>query len=572
MSAADQCSVCDENLPPKARFCPGCGTPQVGGASATVTDTRTGHAMPPRLLPPGTELTDNYRVDGVIGEGGMGVVYLGTDKALDREVAIKALHPNLMGDSEIRRRFAREARVMTNWNHPNIVGVYDYIDEEDVVAIVMEYICGPTLDKYLEQWAGPMPYDELRLVFEGVLAAVEAAHDRGIVHRDLKPQNILLRPDQAGPNPKIVDFGIAKVLEGTTYTVTGALLGTTRYMSPEQVESPQSVDGRSDVYSLGVTMYRAVTGRSPFESNNHFALMMAHVNQEPTEPSFYRPGMPAELETLIVDTLAKDPANRPQSCAEFRDRLQGALADVTTRRVAPKRTELEPVLTDSDGHDLVLIEGGTFQMGANRREIHLDAYYMGRHPVTNRQFEKFLEITKYEPEDTEASRFLKHWRGRTCPRAIADHPVVYVSWADARAYCSWAGRRLPTEAEWEKAARGTKGRKYPWGRDEPTVKHANFGRSAGRTVEVGSCPSGASPFGILDMAGNVWEWCEDVDKPRFYLNGPERNPRNTVQTGDDPHVVRGGSWMYDTRSLRTYARASFAPLFRLDGVGFRVAL
>ena len=158
---------------------------------------------------------------------------------------------------------------------------------------------------------------------------------------------------------------------------------------------------------------------------------------------------------------------------------------------------------------------------------------------------------------------------------------MFVSWTDARAYCRWAARRLPSEAEWEKAARGPDGNKYPWGRDEPTADHANFGQARakgypvtgdGGTSAIGSHPRNISPYGIHGMAGNVFEWCEDVDDIGFYMHGPDRNPRNTIQPGSAPCVIRGGSWRYDARSLRTYARASFPPTFRLDTVGFRVAL
>ena len=567
------CTSCDAALPDDARFCLRCGAPTGAVTDRTLTDDGTPATMPSRLMAPGTRLAGVYTVEAVIGEGGMGVVYRATDSSLGRTVAIKALHANLLGDSGIRRRFSREARVMTDWSHPNVVGAYDCIEQDDVHALVMELVEGPTLEEHLQSWGGPLPYDEVLAIFRGVLDAMHAAHERGIVHRDLKPQNILLRIDGDTVLPKVMDFGIAKVIEGTAYTMTGALLGTCRYMSPEQVRTPQQIDTRSDIYSLGVTLYRCVAGQCPFESDNHYELMMAHVNQPPAPPSQYRAGLPPKLGELMLSALAKDPDDRPRDCGDMQRKLEAALADVTpARRPKPKR-ELEPIIEDSDGSVMVLVEGGPFPMGPNRREVFVDAFHIGRVPVTNRQFETFLRVTGYVPDDEESERFLLHWRGRQCPSAIAEHPVVFVSWPDARAYCAWAGRRLPTEAEWEKAARGEEGRKYPWGRDEPRSEHANFGRpKGGRTMPVGSHPAGASPYGVLDLAGNVWEWCEDVDSPQFYLRGPARNPRYTVQPGGRPHVVRGGSFLYDAKSLRTHARSSFQPAFRLDGVGFRCAL
>jgi serine/threonine-protein kinase len=587
---AERCSACDEALPASARFCPGCGRPTVASTvaagapapiavSSTLTDPRP-RTLPPRLIPPGTQITDRYVIEGVLGEGGMGVVYRASDLQRERGVAIKALHASLMGDDGVRRRFKREAQLMLSWNHRFVARVHDVIEHPDLLAFVMEYVDGPTLEDYAQRWNGKLPYDDIRQIFTGVLEAMHEAHSVGIIHRDLKPQNILLQITDHGVVPKIVDFGVAKVLEGTTYTMSGAMLGTCRYMPPEQVESPQNVDHRADIYSLGVTLYRCVTGRTPFEGNNHFAVMMAHVQQPPEPPSAFRPHLPPALEQVMLQSLAKNRADRPQSCADFRAALEHSLVDVTS-----SRAELEhypPVLIDDDGNEMLLIPAGPFPLGANRRTVQLDRYYLARHPVTNRQFQTFIEATGYRPDDAEKHRFLHHFRNGVCPAELAEHPVVFVSWTDARAYCRWAARRLPSEAEWEKAARGPDGNKYPWGREEPTPELANFGHARaksyplttrdGGTAPVTAFPHSASPYGIEGMAGNVFEWCEDVDDPGFYLHGPDRNPRNTIQPGDAPCVIRGGSWRYDARSLRTYARASFPPTFRLDTVGFRVAL
>ena len=558
----------------------GATTTAVLGHGATVTDLRQ-QMLPPRLIAVGTRIGDRYAIDGVLGEGGMGVVYRATDTQRGRTVAIKALHGSLMGDAEIRRRFTREAQVMLGWNHRHVARVHELIEHPDLLAFVMEHVEGPTLEEHAQRWNGKLPYDEIRLIFTDVLDAMQEAHAAGIVHRDLKPHNILLRLDRDGLAPKIVDFGIAKILEGTTYTMTGALLGTCRYMSPEQAQAPQHVDHRTDIYSLGVTLYRCLTGRCPFEGHSHFAVMMAHVTQAPEPPSVYRPHMPAALEQIVLAALAKDPADRPQSCAEFRAALDGALGDVTQVRIEPE-ADPPPLVLGDDGSEMRLVAGGAFQLGAQRRTVMIDRFYLARFPVTNRQFQAFVDATGYRPDDAEAYRFLHHFRNGSCPPELADHPVVFVSWTDARAYCRWAARRLPSEAEWEKAARGPDGNKYPWGRDEPTPELANFGQARaknypitpgeGGTAPVDAFPRGASPYGIEGMAGNVFEWCEDVDDPGFYLHGPDRNPRNTIQPGTAPCVIRGGSWRYDASSLRTYARASFAPTFRLDTVGFRVAM
>ncbi len=566
------CPACGAALVAADAECARCGA-RVRTLDAVPPPTERaaqGFELPPMRIPPGT-MVSVYRIDDVLGEGGMGVVYRAHDDVRNRTVALKCLHSNLAGDAGIRRRFIREAKVMRGWSHPNVVAIHDLVEHDYLLAIVMEYVQGPTLARHLERWRGRMPFDEISSIFREILDALEEAHRRGVIHRDLKPDNVLLRDDGGVLRPKVVDFGIAKVLEGTTYTMSGALLGTCRYMSPEQVRTPQLADHRSDVYSLGVTLYELCTGRGPFDHGNHFAVMMAHVNDRPRPPSELRSDLPPALETLILDALAKDPRDRPQSCALFLERLDAAFA---TASIAPPSRLSQPPLPssieDSDGSAMVLVPAGPFQMGGARRQVHLDAFYLDRAPVTNQQFKSFLDVTRYEPRDEGKNRFLAHWAKRAIPRGQAHHPVVNVSWHDARAYAAWAGKRLPTEAEWEKAARGVDGRNYPWGRATPTSKHANFGKTRGSTTAVGSYPLGASPYGALDLAGNVWEWCDDADDPAFYEDGPPNNPKN-LGRDDSLRVMRGGSWMYGARSLKTFARTSFEPHYRFAGGGFRCA-
>jgi len=571
------CPTCNGSVPADRNRCPTCGREPVRGPVSSanpspvsssepeVASPRSG--LPPMRLARGTRVSV-YRIESVLGEGGMGVVYRAWDEAVGRAIALKCLHTNLAGDPDIRRRFAREARVLRAYRHPNVIQVYDFVEFDYLLGIVMELVEGPTLVQHLAKWRGRMPLGEIRDLFSGVLEAIEAGHTQGIVHRDLKPDNILVSGEGDTCHPKVVDFGIAKILEGTTYTMSGAFLGTCCYMSPEQVQHPATADRRSDIYSLGVTLYQMCTGRVPFEGN-HFSVMMAHVQQAPQPPSELRPDLPSALERLILDALAKDPAARPASCEAFRERLQAALLEIPKGPSRAQAASLPPVVKGEGGAEMILVPAGSFYMGRERRSVYLDAFYMDATPVTNREFAIFLEVTGYRPTDEGSGRFLSHLPGRKLVKNKEAHPVVFVSWQDACAYAAWAGKRLPTEAEWEKAARGTDGRKYPWGRLEPSAVHANYGKMHGDTTPVGSLPEGASPYGIVDLAGNVWEWCSDYDDPSFYSDGPPNNPRNTRGGKKARLVMRGGSYMYGPGSLRTYSRTSFEAHYRFGDGGFR---
>ncbi len=523
-----------------------------------------------RLLPSGLRIGPHYTIGSVLGEGGMGVVYRAYDEVLRRTVAIKVLHNNLLGDPGIRRRFRREVDLMRSWIHPNVVQVYDFVETRDVLAFVMEFIDGPTLQQHLAEWGGKMPYETLRPLFIDILDAVGEAHQQGIVHRDLKPDNILLAPGSSRLHPKIVDFGVAKVIEGTRYTVTGALLGTCRYMSPEQITDPETVDHRADLYALGIVLFQMIAGRVPFDHDDQWGTMMAQVRKPPPPLTDYREGVPKPLQGLVRDALAKEPDGRPQSCSEFASLLREALSNTDRTPTIPGATAALPgAIDEAGGGRLLLVPAGPFKMGSARRNVFLDPFYIDRYPVTNEQFEKFLDVTGYRPDDADAHRFLAHWRHGTCPSGLRQHPVVFVSRADALAYCKWAGKRLPTEAEWEKAARGPDGRRYPWGKAKPDPAHANFGRRHHGTTSVREHPASASPYGVEDLAGNVWEWCQDVYDESFYTRGPVHNPRNTVQTKDSTFVLRGGSWFFDEKSLRTYERTARPPMYRASYVGFR---
>ena len=206
-----------------------------------------------------------YKITKLLGEGGMAVVYLAEKGNLGKQVALKVLKKEFLFNTQIRGRFVAEARNMIRLNHPNIVAIYDLIDNPDFVAIELEYIEGETLKEYLHR-KGALPDNEIEKLFQQMLDAVEYIHKKGFVHRDIKPSNFMLTKDEA---IKLTDFGIAKNLDGNnsdyTGTGTGMVLGTPKYMSPEQVRNTKDVTSQSDIYSLGVVLWEMVTGKVPYD-------------------------------------------------------------------------------------------------------------------------------------------------------------------------------------------------------------------------------------------------------------------------------------------------------------------
>jgi serine/threonine-protein kinase len=259
-----------------------------------------------------------YHLVEKLGEGGMGVVYKGVDTHYGHEVAIKALHPTLMVDAQLRERFIREAQALARLNHPNVVRLLDFVNRGDTCFIIMEFIHGQNVEEVLQS-RGLIPPLEAAEHFVQVLAAAHYAHGLGIIHRDIKPANIaVLESGQV----KLLDFGTAKVVDAHRLTQANMTLGTVVYMSPEQV-CGRDLDHRSDIYSLGVTLYEMVTCRLPHECENESQLFMDIVKGKPLPPSKHYPPLPKQLERIIIRAIEKDPARRYQTAEEFLQAIRG---------------------------------------------------------------------------------------------------------------------------------------------------------------------------------------------------------------------------------------------------------
>lgn len=266
-----------------------------------------------------------YEVIEIIGDGGMGTVHKGRDPRFNRPVAIKLLHDHLIRDPQLLERFKNEAIIQARLQHPNIVTVYDFILEDDNAAMVMEFVEGQTLEEIIEKQTGPMPYDLCLDIFTQVLLAMSFAHAQGLVHRDIKPSNIIVRRIGKHLQIKVMDFGVAKILgDGKLRTATSAKIGTLWYMSAEQIKSPKDVDLRSDIHSLGVTLYQMATGRVPFDDEAEFDLMRKIVQGDFPPPNSVYPGVSPEFQDVIVKAIASDKEDRFQNCEAFLEALQQA--------------------------------------------------------------------------------------------------------------------------------------------------------------------------------------------------------------------------------------------------------
>jgi eukaryotic-like serine/threonine-protein kinase len=689
------------------------------------------------------ETIGRYEIERELGRGGMAIVFLARDPLMDRPVAVKVLPRQFTFDPNFRARFKREAQVVARLQHPAIVTVYDFGEQGDQLYLVMAYLRGGSLHDRLR--GGPLPLAECARILGELAPALDAAHQQGMIHRDLKPGNILF--DQ-WDRPYLADFGIAKLIAGsdTDLTPAGGLIGTPAYMSPEQALALKELDGRSDLYALGVIFFQMVTGRIPFTADTPMGIALKHISEPVPLVTVDNPSLPPTAQAVIERAMAKEPDDRygtagelatavrelaghlarvvastpsaetqkavarpPAAAAQGKpasaaaeaksavektaidrpppsipagkeparvpawpvraadpralDRppsraaagasgernwlvpaagsvlvialllflgLRGLLAGGAGDRVTPMPTNdlaaapetpnpirrPEQVATDksvpppsgslgdtwtrpSDGMVMVYVPAGSFMMGSAaddsdafpdefpQHEVYLDAYWLDRTEVTNDQFTAFIADTGHTTTAEEEGRGYiydtdwgwgyvdgadwQHPRGPDSDLSgLSNHPVVLVSWEDADAYCAWAGGRLPTEAQWEYAARGPTSLKYPWGDSDPSRYLLQLHRGDS-TASVGSYPDGASWTGALDMAGNVWEWVADWYDADYYDNSPRENPDGP--SSGDRRLLRGGGLSSGTdRNIRSAKRYFVTGVPRGSIIGFRCSV
>ncbi len=325
------CSRCGQQVETSVKYCPNCGLDLTGvtqgAAAATGAQPAADDSAAVREA-----LKDEYELEKELGRGGMAIVYKARDKSLEREVAIKVLPFSLSFDAEFVERFQREARTSAKLEHPNIIPIYRVGKSGRVIYFVMKFIRGKPLSTVIEA-RGALPVPEIKRVLIEAARALGYAHKHGIVHRDIKPDNIMF--DELG-QAIVTDFGIAKAQSGARLTGTGMSIGTPHYMSPEQARA-QTLDGRSDVYSLGVVGYQCLTGHVPFDGEDSFSIGYKHIMEElPTPP--LETAEQRDLFAIVQRMMAKKPEDRFQSAEELVASLEGSggvaaamTADVATR-------------------------------------------------------------------------------------------------------------------------------------------------------------------------------------------------------------------------------------------------
>jgi serine/threonine-protein kinase len=678
------CRKCGLDNEPDYIFCTDCGaalTESDAPKPENVTWAFSPQSRAEKLI--GRVIENKYRLDSILGMGGMGTVFCSTRLTLGDKVAIKILHPELTKDTGTAERFYREAQLAARVKHPNAINIFDIgVTPDGLQFIVMEYFEGQSLHRIIKHQKPP----ELKFIATvtgQVCHALDEAHRQGITHRDIKPDNILVSQISGKIHVKVLDFGIAKLLDksATNLTQTGSVMGTPQYMSPEQCMGDE-LDCRADIYSVGIMLYEMLCGEVPFTAPTPTAIALQHVQKTPAS-LLKCPHVTLKIEEVVLRALAKNPNQRQQTAGTLGYELELAVSESLGIRtpvtpitldsvslnkqnlgykqfqeeamratpitgaetnanqptqvnrldalsgkqtpfsfspgklqpVASKKTSFGVVaaavallvllavgagimfLNDekksedakSEGNSekkasksennsekkasksvevkeappktlpeppagMAYVPGGKFTMGGDSyiyqdevfnsppHESVVKPFFMDIYEVSREEYKKFLDSTNYAPP--------QNWNGNNFPPGTARLPVTGVTWDAANAYAKWIGKRLPTEAEWEYAARGADGRLYPWGNEwkEGVANANNINKGM---VEVGVY-KGASPFGIYDMVGNAWEWTATTLES--YPNGTMPKIKKGINT--EMKIIRGGTWSID-KKIATATRRGF---------------
>ncbi|HLR45510.1 MAG TPA: PASTA domain-containing protein [Brevibacterium sp.] len=372
----------------------------------------------------GQVLDDRYRIDDAVARGGMAMVYKGTDLRLDRVIALKIMHRHLLDDEGFVERFQREARSAATLIHPHLVAVHDTGRDGDAVYLVMEYHPNVTLRKELRH-RGTLTPRQAVIVLDAILAGLEAVHAAGMIHRDLKPDNVLLGADG---QIKLADFGLARAVSAATTTKT--LMGTVGYVAPELV-TRTGADGRTDLYTVGIMLYEMLTGEQPYTDEVPIQVAYRHVHDDVPPPSEARPGLSPRLDALVLWATSRDPADRPQSAAAFREAAAEARAALTDAELDQGHEETlddpafatRPILVPTATIFEPGAGSGPVRTGAGTDEIpHLDDDPESAGRSEDEEGEALpasASARAVEPDEPDTSGADEARSGRTAPAAAA---------------------------------------------------------------------------------------------------------------------------------------------------------
>ncbi len=524
--------------------------------------------------------------------GGMSHVYRATDTVIGRTVAVKILTPEASADQEARTRFLHEAQMAGNISHEHIVNIYDFGDADGCPYLVMEFLRGQNLLSMINKGETGDLKNRLDLALQAA-RALDYVHSVNIIHRDVKPEN--MNVSEKGVL-KLMDFGVAKV-EHLSHTQPGYMLGTPYYMAPEQVKGG-AVTKLIDIYSFGVVLFELLTGAKPFKADTveqiFYRILMEPIDLTPVRNT----NAPQSLVELIERCVSKDPAQRPQTFTEIAQRLEQIIAELSAPVVSygptvvvphlqPKRVtwvapaigvvvalavvalyffvvrprimekHAEPLaktLSTPTG-EMLLIPAGVFKSGEQQADITLPDFYIDKTEVTNEAYQKYAQERHHPlPEGF--------------PTDKPQYPVVNITLDEAKDFAAWAHKRLPTMIEWEKAARGTDGRKYPWG-NEADATRANLANDAG-PWPVDKSGGDISPYGVLNMGGNVAEYTNQLRTPSDQAVKGFEHLLTPPPTAQEPWcTVRGASFRQPLPSAITYEWGSVPTRYHAASIGFR---
>ena len=557
-------------------------------------------------------LNNRYQITRFLGNGALGSVYLARDTKIHKDIAIKVLTGSI-SDEDIKR-FKRECTNLAKLSHPNIVGVSDHdktaLDGNNYYFLVMEYVNGATLKEFLKTSGSSLSLKDKLNIANQICKALNYTHEKEIIHRDLKPENVMIVATSDNDHfVKLVDFGISKSLsqDNQTTTTKSSVGGTARYISPEQVEDHKGkpITYNSDIYSLGIMFYEILSGQHPLIDNSKtnisdFNWASIHLKEPPRELSTICPDLPADLVDLVMKMLAKEPSDRPSLLtitSTIRNLLNPTqppkppeppkdnLFNFETVKVNAKGTIIERYkkqakqfiedLGNGITLEMVEIPGGSFMMGSNeykdeqpQHQVTVPGFYMGKYQVTQAQWKRVIGNNP------------SYFTGND------EFPVECVSWNEVVEFCKKLSEktgkkyRLPSEAEWEYACRAGSKTAFAFGETiTPEIvnydgnypyKEAPEGEYRAKTTAVGSLGV-ANEFGLYDMHGNVWEWCQDTWHSNYTGAPLDGSAWEILLSNNTSRVLRGGSYDSYVYNCRSADRYRYAPGLRYF-IGFRVVM